>query len=157
VRIVNNTGLNYKDYGQFIRAWAGTSGMVVSNNLYYAPSLYAGPMETAIMRIDAGNLSGFASIDNNVWADAAWLNWAGGLMWVGTGTDNSGYLNKEEWLALPQVGTDKFSDTPIDGSFKPAAGSAAATSGDRVTGVMVDFYGKWRPNQDGRAVGAVTL
>ncbi len=100
VRIANNTGLNYNDYGQFLRAWAGTSGMVVTNNLYYAPKLYAGPYETAIVRVDAGNLSGFSSIDNNVWADADWLNWAGGLMWVGTGGDNTGYLTKSEWLAL---------------------------------------------------------
>lgn len=157
VSIVNNTALNYKDYGQFLRAWSGTSGMVVSNNLYYAPSLYAGPMGTAVVRVDASNLNGFAKIDNNVWADADWLNWAGGLMWVGTGGDNSGYLNKSEWLALPQVGDDKFSDAAIDSSFRPQSGSPAATTGDRVSGVFTDFYGKWRPNQDGRAVGAVTL
>jgi hypothetical protein len=78
-------------------------------------------------------------------------------MWVGTGGDNTGYLTKSEWLALPQVGTDVFSDAPIDSSFRPQSGSPAAITGDRVPGVMVDFYGKWRPNQDGRAVGAVTL
>ncbi len=156
VRIVNNTGLNYNDWGQFMRVWAGTSGMIVSNNLYYAPKLYAGPMETAVVRVDANNLNGFSKINNNVWADADWLNWAGGLMWVGTGTENSGYLDKNEWLALPQVSSDKFSDVSIDSSFKPASGSVAATAGTRVPGVMVDFYGKWRPDSDGRTVGAVT-
>ena len=157
VRIVNNTGINYNTYGQFVRAWAGTSGMIVSNNLYYAPNLFVGPYETAIMRIDANDLNGFSKIDNNVWADADWQDWAGGLMWVGTGTGNSGYRDKAEWLAYSQVSDDRFSDTTIDGSFRPASGSVAATAGDRAPGVMVDFYGKWRPNQDGRPVGAVTL
>jgi hypothetical protein len=107
--------------------------------------------------VDASSLGGFSKIDHNVWADADWLDWAGGLMWVGTGTGNTGYLNKSEWLSLPQVGEDKFSDSGIDGSYKPGSGSTAATFGTTVPGVLVDYYGKWRPNSDGRAVGAVTL
>ena len=155
--IVNNTGVNYQTAGQFIHVWGPTTGAVISNNLYYAPQLYAGPYAAAVVHVDASNLNGFSRIDNNVWADASWMDWAGGLMWVGTGSGNTGYVNKEEWLAYTQVTDDRFSDVPIDSSYRPSAGSAAATAGDRVAGVMVDYYGNWRDNHDGRAVGAVDI
>jgi hypothetical protein len=78
-------------------------------------------------------------------------------MWVGTGTGNTGFKDKSEWLAYSQVSDDRFSDVTIDSSYRPSTSSVAATAGDRAAGVLVDYYGNWRPNKDGRSVGAVNV
>ena len=55
-----------------------------------------------------------------------------------------GYKTPGEWNALPQVGSDVFSDVSING-YTPAANGAAANAGSQADGVFYDFYGHARP------------
>ena len=155
LNIVNNTILNNQSVGKAARLFAGSENVNVSNNLYVAPSLYAGPYGTSVIRVDAPNLNGFSKIENNVWADAAIDPWAGGLMWVGTGDDNSGYLSASQWNNQWQVDHDTFSDVWVDSSYRPGNNSAADDGGTEFDGVLVDYHGAWRKTGSGRSIGAV--
>ena len=154
VHIVNNTVINYGDKGQFARAWSGTQDVSLANNLYVAPNLYAGFHSTSILQINANNLNGFDTIENNVWADPDYLPWADGILWLGTGSGNSGFIHQGEWLAQSRVHNDRFSDTSINSQYRPNGG-VAATAGRTYDGVFTDFHGNWRDPNGSRAVGAV--
>ena len=156
INIVNNTIINHDSTGRAIVVGNKQSELTIANNLYVAPNLYTGPYLTSILWVESSNLNGFSEISNNVWADADASNYADGIMYVGTGTDASGYRDAGEWNALPQVHSDRFSDVHIDGSFKPSNASTVNVGKAEET-VFVDFYGKWTSNNAGRTVGAVTL
>ncbi len=153
--IVNNTIINDSTDGQFARIWAGTDDVSLANNLYVAPDLYVGPNGTALLQVHASNLSGFETIENNVWADADYLSWADGLLWVGTGGGNSGFQTKQDWLGYSKVNDDKFDDTSLDNQYRP--NGVATTAGKQFPGVFVDFYGNWRDADGQRSVGAVEV
>jgi hypothetical protein len=155
ITIANNTVINNSSIGKFARIWAGGQNVVVTENLYVAPNLYVGPYGTSVLRVDADNLGGFSKIDNNVWADAEVDPWAGGVIWVGRGSDNSGFVTQGEWNAFSQVGNDRFSDVGLDAQFRPAASSVAADNGKARAGVLVDFNGDWRDDNGSRSIGAV--
>ncbi|MEL7237921.1 MAG: PKD domain-containing protein, partial [Planctomycetota bacterium] len=153
VRIVNNTIINQETTGRMFLADAGQQEIVLSNNLYVAPNLYTGPYLTSILWIAASDLSGFSEINNNVWADASADPWADGIVYVGTGTSPDGFRDENEWLNYGRVRNDVFSDVNVDSSYRPTNASLVNV-GKREEGVFRDFYGNWRPNADGRAVGA---
>ncbi|MEM1011613.1 MAG: carbohydrate-binding protein [Planctomycetota bacterium] len=151
--IVNNTIINDGTIGQFARVWAGTDDIALANNLYVAPDLYVGPNGTALLQINANNLNGFSTIENNVWADADYLAWADGLLWVGTGGGNSGFQTKQDWLSFSRVDDDVFANTSLDSQYRP--NGVARNAGAQYEGVFVDFYGNWRDSNGQRSVGAV--
>ena len=156
LNIVNNTIVNKQATGRAIFAGSGQQDMTVANNLYVAPNMVTGPYLTSVMWVAANNLNAFDEISNNVWADADVDPWAGGLMYLGTGTDASGFYDANEWRALPQVNNDRFSDVQIDGSYRPT-NSNLVNVGKAEAGIFKDYYGNWYDYDSGRTVGAVTL
>jgi len=159
IRILNNTGIDNSTIGDFIYAEGGLpdGSLIVGNNLFVAPNLIPGAGGAPIY-VNMTNLSGFASIFDNVWANDAsrGLKWAhGGINFVWpTYTNAVGSLTPKQWAAEPQVHDDTFSNVSLSGNLA-ATGSAASSDAEALDGVFTDFYGKLRPQGSDWSVGAV--
>jgi hypothetical protein len=156
---VNNTVNNSSDRGQFLKVEGPVNGINLVNNLYAAPNLTPGAYQAAPVFVAEGSLSSFRTITNNVWSPGRPLAYAeGGANYVwGVWSNPSGYRTESEWNALPQVGTDSFSNTTIDGRYAPSSSSIAASFGRLYGGVFVDYYGKVRPLSGAWSAGAVEV
>lgn len=157
VSFINNTGINQSIKGKFLDVGGSVNGINLVNNLYSAPNLQPGAFETAAVFVSSSDLSSFRVITNNVWSVGDPLGYAeGGMNYVWSSWSNSaGYRTAAEWNALPQVGTDVFSDVSVGGNYAPSASSAAANAGRLYGGVFTDFYGKYRPATGAWSAGAV--
>jgi hypothetical protein len=146
VTIVNNTGYNNSSGGRFIEVQNGADGVILANNLYVAPKLFAGAGATASVYVDDKDLSSFKWIGNNVWAKASSNLWAsGGQNYVWDSWSNAaGYKSESEWNKLGAVGTDIFSDVSVSSGFKPSSSSVAAKAAEWFGGVFHDRYGNTR-------------
>ena len=157
VSVLNNTAYNASTIGRFIWFSGKADGVNLQNNLYVAPNLTTGAYHTAGVFINTDDLSGFNTIDHNVWPDPKTLEWAqGGINWVGgAGTGQEGYLTPAEWDALRAVKNDTFENAKVDGNLKPASSDFAATGGAVLPGVFTDFNGTYRDPSRPWSVGAV--
>ena len=147
IRIINNTGVNNGSAGIFLKVENHVNGITLDNNLLDQPNLAVGGYTTAPVYVVESSLSSFTTITGNVW-QAPRTSYAfakGGINFVGTAYLSSGYLTASQWNALPQVGTDYFSNTAINGStYAPAQNSVAATAAVTVPGELWDLYGNTR-------------
>src|SRR5256885_17256273 len=65
--IVSNTVINDGDKGNFVWVGGDVNGITLTNNLYVAPHLLAGPYATAPVYVADSDLSSFRLIKDNVW------------------------------------------------------------------------------------------
>jgi hypothetical protein len=153
--IVNNTGENDGNSGQFVHLGGSANGIAVVNNLYLARNLVTGTLSTASVYVSESDLGSFSKITNNVWANATPLGYAeGGQNYVYSYWSNSaGYKTPTEWNSYGQVGTDYFEDTSTS-SLKPTSGHAV-NSGIVWAGVFVDKNGALRSPSGSWAIGAL--
>jgi PKD repeat protein len=160
VRVLNNTGISNGTAGGFFLLESHATGLIVENNLFVAPNLATGGNGTAPFYTFENDLSSFADISHNVWQMPATIyGWGqGGINYIGKDYTSSGYQTPGEWNGWSVVSNDLFSNTSINGSYKPAAGSVAATAGAPALGVLDDFYGNARPGSGGKwSAGAVQV
>jgi len=119
--LMNNTAVNDKTRGGFMRVWGSVDGIKVLNNLYVAPNLIMGSYETAAIKVDDRSLKSFTEIDGNVWPVAQrTLNWVGeqAMFHVGHGYNNKNdFRTVGEWNNFSQVGTDTQQNVQLGGTY----------------------------------------
>jgi PKD repeat protein len=160
VYVLNNTGYETLQSGQFLSVQDYVDGLVVENNLYVAPIMQVGSYDTAPVYDDASSLSGWTLVTNNVWQtpinNSLWAN--GGVNFVDEGYLPAGELTPAEWNALSQVGTDLFTTTTFSlTTFAPSTTSSAATAGVVLNDVYGDINGAARPTSGTWSAGAVQV
>jgi PKD repeat protein len=111
IHVLNNTVIEERTYGQFLKVQPGVSGVTVRNNLFVADRMRIGTNGAAAISAAYTDLRSFTEITGNVWPVAPWsAPWAtGGMNYVAPEWgDPDGYRTASEWNAMPQVGTDTF-------------------------------------------------
>jgi hypothetical protein len=158
IRIYNNTGFLTSTEGNFVKIENYTQGVTLENNLLVQPQLDVGGYDTAPVYVALSNLDSFTYISNNVWQEPrVFDSYAhGGIDYVGADSAINGYLTAAAWNAEPQVGTDYFTDTPINmTNYTPDAGSLATYVGVPVPGVFTNLDGTPRSRTGSWSAGAV--
>ncbi len=157
VDIMNNTGINEDEDGQFVNVGDGAEDVRLINNLYIAPNLVTGKNRNAIVYVEGDDLSSFTAVSGNVWAIP------GGFAWVGDGyhyvwpywSHADGYRNPEEWASLEPVWDDTYEAVVLEDGYMPPEDCVAAVHGSPAGGVFTDYYGKDRPGGGSWSAGAV--
>jgi hypothetical protein len=127
VYIIRNTVLNSGVDGRFIKVGGMVQDVTLSYNLYYAPNLKTGQNQNAPVSITTSDLSGFREISNNIWPEVTILRLAdGGINYVGSAGDSSGYKTAAEWEAYSQVKNDMYKDVTLTTSYKVSLGGITA-------------------------------
>jgi hypothetical protein len=160
IRILDNTGINPNTVGNFLYVQNHTVGILLENNLYYAPNLATGGYGTAPVYVNETDLSSFTAINGNVWDMPGTIyNFAnGGINFVGVAYTSSGYLTPAQWNSQSVVGTDFFLRFSFNLSASaPLSGSAVAAIDTPIAGVYGDFNGNSRPSSGLWTAGAVQL
>ena len=159
LNVFNNTSINMGKGDNFLKIDGPVDGINVMNNVYMAPNMVTGANTAAPVFVVDTSLKSFSKITNNVWYVGGIGAYAkGGVNYVWPMWSNSaGYQTAAEWNSYSQVGTDLFSKTTVDGSFRPEAGSSAIGEGIQAPGVFVDFYGNARPSSGSITAGAVQV
>ncbi|MBC7785677.1 MAG: PKD domain-containing protein [Burkholderiales bacterium] len=116
--IYNNTAVNTDSHGRFAELWGAVEGGIkFVNNLYVAPNLVVGELETAGVRIHTTDLRTF-TIDGNVYPVAKTVqSWIGeqAMNTIGDGYIKSVFRTASEWNKVNQIGTDTFANYKISG------------------------------------------
>jgi Ca2+-binding RTX toxin-like protein len=121
ITIEDNTGVNRGTLGTFLeldgQAAAGT--ITLSGNLYVAPQeIFGASGYNSAVMVNAPDLSGFASISNNIWPAplTATINGQGAVGVVnylaGSGTP-TGFVTPAQWDAAWPVHNDQFSSSAL--------------------------------------------
>jgi hypothetical protein len=107
--------------------------------------------------VNDSSLSDFDIITNNVWQEPQtfYPTANGGINWVGTSASTANYETPAAWNAQSKVGTDYFSNTPINSSDQPGPGTLAGYVGTPIIGVFTNIYGWLRAATGSWTAGAV--
>jgi hypothetical protein len=135
ITIQDNTGVSSSTSGGFLEldGQAAAETIKVTGNLYVAPqdTLGSTTYASAIM-VNAPDLSGFATISNNIWpaplTNPAWGQGLAGLVnyVAGSGTP-TGFVTPTQWDAEPQVQNDQFADPSLPtGTYRITLNSVTA-------------------------------
>ncbi len=109
LHILNNTGINSSDRGNFLIVKGNVNGITLENNLYVAPNLVTGSWGSAPVYVADGNMNSFRIVKDNVWPAINATTWAeGGSNFIGTSMVASGYQTANEWESWSQVEHDLF-------------------------------------------------
>jgi hypothetical protein len=109
LNIINNTGINSGDRGNFLIVKGSVDGITLTNNLYVAPNLVTGSWGSAPVYVTDGGMNSFRTVKENVWPAVNAIAWAeGGSNFIGTSMVASGYQTPSEWDSWSQVDHDLF-------------------------------------------------
>lgn len=112
--IDHNVAFNDGKQGRFADFESHTSAAVVTNNVYVAPNLAPGSYGASAIVVNEGNLSGFKTINGNVWPTGKHAtSEVGDLITVG-----GKYITAAQWNAYSNVGTDRVQDASESDALK---------------------------------------
>ncbi len=115
VNLVNNTGINSGDHGNFLLVDGSVAGITMTNNLYVAPNLVTGSYGAAPVYVNDTSLHSFTLIKDNVWPSIDALPYAhGGANYIGTSMTSSGYQTPAQWEAYGQVQDDMYQSVGLN-------------------------------------------
>ncbi|HEX8521002.1 MAG TPA: PKD domain-containing protein [Tepidisphaeraceae bacterium] len=118
LNIINNTGINSGDHGNFLLLNGEATDVTVTNNLYVAPNLVTGQWGAAPVYVTDNDLSSFRVIKDNVWPAVNAITWAeGGSNFIGTSMVAGGYRTPAEWESWSQVEHDQFQNVGLAGKW----------------------------------------
>jgi hypothetical protein len=121
ITISHNTGINTGQDGELIDVLSepAPGSITIDHNLYSAPNLRYGYGWDSAVYLNTPDMTGFASITDNIWPTANNLNIANVVNFLtGAGT-GAGYLTQQGWNSLPAVSDDQYSDTALpSGSYQ---------------------------------------
>jgi hypothetical protein len=131
ITIENNTAIDTGSTGNFLDLGGYASGIVLKDNLWVAPKLVVGSYGSAPVYVDDTNLGCFTQISGNVWPSPITMGTYanGGINFVGTSMQSSGYLTAAQWNSLSNVGTDEFENVTLNGSYQITADSLVVGAG----------------------------
>ncbi len=160
IMIVNNTGMNDSDGGQFVIIRDGAEKLKLTNNIYVAPNLITGDSHTANVYVESDDLAAFTSVSGNVWAKPAgfaWVSRASHYVWP-YWAEAEGYRTILEWDEFAAVSDDNTARLILDSRYAPVAqGASIVLRASLADGVYVDFHGKVRPADLAWTPGAVQV
>jgi hypothetical protein len=121
--ILNNTAIDTRESGSFLKLFGEADRVTVKNNLFVATNLRTGSNGSSALYVTDTDLSSFTEISGNVWPLAqpgpAWADADGGFCYVGkTWGTKGGYKTPTQWNAYRQVGTDYFEDATPHGVYR---------------------------------------
>jgi hypothetical protein len=109
--ITHNTGINTGQDGEFITVSSepAPGSITIDHNVYSAPNLRLGYGWDSAVWINAPDMTGFASITDNIWPTSTTLvpnvvNYFAGA------TTATGYVTEQGWNSLTNVSNDQYSD-----------------------------------------------
>ena len=132
VYVLNNTAVDTRDYGAFLRLRGEADGVTVRNNLWVYDKLRIGSNGSAAIYVPDDDLGDFREISGNVWpVPASAAKWAAGggpnFVCEEWGEEGS-YLTQEDWNACEQVGTDFFQNVEPQDVYQVKLGDIVAGS-----------------------------
>lgn len=147
IKVYNNTATNDNTQnGCFLRLGDGSENLKVINNLYVAPSLNTHNNAANVFSAD-NSLDG-QTFRNNIWSTSSTSNW---VNFVANGQG----VGESQWDGYSQTDNEWFMDfdgTELDAQYRPQFN---AERGRALPGVQTDYYGRKRPKNGPRTVGAV--
>jgi PKD repeat protein len=108
--ISHNTGINTGQDGEFIDVFGNPApkSITISGNLFVAPNLRYGNNWNSGIHIATPDMSGFAAITDNILPAPNTVQLPGVV-----NLTPRGYLTPQQWLALPGVAGDQFTNQPL--------------------------------------------
>ncbi len=121
LQIVNNTGIDAGDSGEFLTLYGPAQGITVDSNLFVAPGLDYGSYAASAMNILQSDLSSFSEIHNNIWpAGASSWRTDGGIFYLDTNPQaalTTAYLTVAQAQADGVDSGDTLSNVTLNGGY----------------------------------------
>jgi hypothetical protein len=119
--ISHNTGINTGQDGEFINVFSqpAPGSIAIDHNVYSAAGIRFGYGWDSAVWINAPDLTGFASITDNIWPTSNNLKTPGVVNYFAGAATATGYLTEQGWNSLPGVSNDQYSNEALpSGSYQ---------------------------------------
>ena len=128
INLINNTGVDTGQSGNFLRIYGWVNGITMLNNLWVAPDLSIGDHSAAPIFTNTTDLSCFTRISGNVWPDPTDIpGYAqGGINYIDSSSTGNDFVTPAVWNSMSEVGTDLFVNTQLVDSYQISVDSVIA-------------------------------
>jgi hypothetical protein len=118
LQIVNNTGIDDGQWGDFMKVFGPVDGIVFDDNIFDAPNIEFGIYDASDIYVSQDDLSSFLQIEGNIWPTSGSSWRTGGVFYVSAQSDdNQAYLSLVSVQALGLATGDTEQNVTFDQEY----------------------------------------